>query len=319
VDVLTDVVTFLRITGRLYGRLEFSAPWGFEFPGGKGKCLIMIRGTCILGVNGKDFDTPLTGGDFLLIPAPETYSLRSSADAPITSVLTITTEEEFARTRLITGGGGGVQTALIAGCIEFGTNESSWLVKELPPVLHLSASGPDAPPWFQSTLQFMAAELSAEKPGAPLVVDRLAEVLFIQALRSQIKIADRDNYTGWLRALADPQIGESLRLIHLDPSRNWSVPELAQNVSMSRSAFAARFKQLVGETPIDHLTRWRMVKAAGMMTSDESMKLCSIAQSVGYDTSSAFGKAFKRIMGVTPAEYKSAHCPGIISAKTLHL
>jgi AraC-like DNA-binding protein len=266
----------------------------------------MIRGTCILGVNGKDFDVPLTGGDFLLIPAPETYSLRSSADIPITSILTITTPEDFHRTRLITAGGGGLQTALMAGCIEFGTNESSWLVKELPPVLYLSASAPDTPPWFQTTLQFMTAELATDKPGAPLVVDRLAEVLFVQALRSQIGIADRDDYTGWLRALADPQIGESLRLIHLDPSRTWSVPELAQNVSMSRSAFAARFKQLVGETPIDHLTRWRMVKAAGLLTSDESMKLCSIAQSVGYDTSSAFGKAFRRVMGITPAEYKAA-------------
>jgi transcriptional regulator GlxA family with amidase domain len=108
----------------------------------------------------------------------------------------------------------------------------------------------------------------------------------------------------WLRALGDAQMGEALRLMHLQPGHGWTVPTLARRVSMSRSAFAARFRALVGETPLEHLTQWRMVRAASMMRESRAVKLAAIAAAVGYESDSAFGKVFRRVMGISPGQYR---------------
>lgn len=305
-DVLAEVMSLLRTKGQLYGRLEFSAPWGFEFPGRKGICLMVTRGSCFLGVD-DDALMPLVGGDFVFLPEPETYSLRSSPELRARSVQEITSPGAFRKSRLITYAGGGTPTSLIAGCFTFATPESAWLVKYLPPILHISASDTHAPPWFQSTLQFAAAEIAQDQPGSSVIVDRLAEVLFVQALRTRIHLPYPEGNPSWLRGLADPQIGEALRLMYAEPERAWTVPELAYNVSMSRSAFAARFRDLVGNTPLDHLTQWRMVRAASLIRENRPLTLATVAAAVGYESESAFGKVFRRVLGISPGKYRQNH------------
>src|SRR5882724_2402233 len=302
-DVLAEVMSLLRTKGQLYGRIELSAPFGLEFPGDKGICLIVIRGSCFLGVD-KQPVVPLVGGDFVFLPAPKTYSLRCTPKTRLRSVLEVTTPEAFHRSRLIACGGGGMPASVVAGCFTFASPESELLVKHLPPIIHLPASGPHTTPWFQSTLQFIAAESAQDLPGSAAIVDRLAEVLFVQAMRSRIQSTSLNGNPSWLRALGDPQIGESLRLMHAEPGRVWTVQELARSVSMSRSAFAARFRTLVGETPLDHLTQWRMVRAAGMMRESRPMKAAAIAAAVGYESESSFGKVFRRVMGISPGKYR---------------
>ena len=302
-DVLAEVMALLRTKGQLYGRIELSAPFGLEFPGGKGICLIVTRGACFLGVDRHPI-IPLVGGDFVFLPAPERYSLRSSSERRLRSVLEVITAEAFHRSRLITYGGGGTPASVVAGCFTFASPEGEMLVKHLPPIIHLPASGAHSTPWFGATLQFIAAESAENLPGSAAIVDRLAEVLFVQAMRSRIQSSLLTGNPSWLRALGDPQIGESLRLMHAEPGRAWTVPELARSVSMSRSAFAARFRELVGETPLDHLTQWRMVRAAGMMREKSSMKMAAIASAVGYESESSFGKVFRRVMGVSPGRYR---------------
>jgi AraC-like DNA-binding protein len=304
-DVLAEVMSLLRTQGQLYGRIELTAPYGLEFPGGKGTCLIVTRGSCFLGVDRLPV-IPLVGGDFVFLPAPGTYSLRSSPERRLRSVLELTTPEKFRQTRLIACGGGGAPASLVAGCFTFASPESEMLVKHLPPIVHLPASGPNTP-WFQSTLQFIAAEATQGLPGSAAIVDRLAEVLFVQAMRSRIDSSLLGGRPSWLRALGDPQIGESLRLMHAEPGRAWTVPALARSVSMSRSAFAARFRERVGETPLDHLTQWRMVRAASMVREKPSMKMAAIASTVGYESESSFGKVFRRVMGVSPGKYRQDH------------
>jgi AraC-like DNA-binding protein len=302
-DVLAEVMSLLRTKGQLYGRIELSAPFGLEFPGDKGICLIVTRGSCFLGVD-KHLVVPLVGGDFVFLPAPKTYSLRSTPKTRLRSVLEVTTPEAFHRSRLITYGGGGTPASVVAGCFTFASPESELLVKHLPPIIHLPASGPHTTPWFQSTLQFIAAESAQDLPGSAAIVDRLAEVLFVQAMRSRIQSTLLKGNPSWLRALGDPQIGESLRLMHAEPDRAWTVPALARSVSMSRSAFAARFRALVGETPLDHLTQWRMVRAASMLRERRPMKAAAIASAVGYESESSFGKVFRRVMGISPGKYR---------------
>jgi AraC-like DNA-binding protein len=302
-DVLAEIMALLRTQGHLYGRIELTAPFGLEFPGGKGICLIVTRGACVLGVDALPL-TPLVGGDFVFLPAPRTYSLRNAPGIRVRSVLEVTTPKVFQRSRLIRYGGAGVLTSVVAGCFTFASPESDLLVKHLPPIIHLPASGPHATPWFQSTLHFIAAETAQDLPGAAAIVDRLAEVLFVQAMRSRIQSSLLNGTPSWLRALGDPQIGEALRLMHLQPGHAWTVPDLAHRVSMSRSAFAARFRALVGETPLEHLTQWRMVRAASMMRESRPMKLATIATGVGYETDSSFGKVFRRVMGMSPGQYR---------------
>jgi AraC-like DNA-binding protein len=284
--------------------VELSAPFGLEFPGGKGICLIVTRGSCFLGVD-RHAVLPLVGGDFVFLPAPRTYSLRDAPTRRLRSVLEIISEEQFHRSRLIRYGGGGTPASVVAGCFTFASPESALLIKHLPPIIHLSGSGNQSP-WFGTTLQFIAAETAQEQPGSAAIVDRLAEVLFVQAMRSRIGslLLTGTGKPSWLRALGDPQIGESLRLMHAEPGRAWTVPALARRVSMSRSAFAARFRALVGETPLDHLTQWRMVRAANLLREKRSMKMAAIAGAVGYESESSFGKVFRRVMGASPGEYR---------------
>jgi AraC-like DNA-binding protein len=229
-------------------------------------------------------------------------------------VLEITTPESFWQSRLIHHSGGGTPTSLVAGCFTFATPAGEWLSKDLPTILHVPASAPNMTPAFQSTLQLIAAETARDQPGSAAIVDRLAEVLFDQAMRLQIRSPADSGKASWLRALADPQLSAALRLMHAEPNHAWTVPELARRVSMSRSAFAARFRQQVGETPLDHLTRWRMVRAAGMMRDKPSTKLSSIAAAVGYETESAFGKVFRRVMGCSPGLYRKELSEGITVA-----
>ena len=308
-DVLAEIMSLLHTKGHLYGRIELAAPFGLEFPGEKGICIIVTRGSCFLGVD-KHALVPLVGGDFVFLPAPKTYSLRSSPEIKLRSVLQVTTSEAFHRSRLITYGGRGTPASVIAGCFTFDSPESQLLVRHLPPIIHLPAAGPQTTPWFQSTLQFIASETSQNLPGSAAIVDRLAEVLFVQAMRSRIQSSFSNGNPSWLRGLADPQIGESLRLMHAGPGQLWTVPTLARSVSMSRSAFAARFRNIVGQTPLDHLTEWRMVRAASLMRQTQPPKLAAIAEAVGYQSESSFGKVFRRVMGIAPGTYRQRHKPG---------
>ncbi len=304
-DVLAEVMSLLRTQGQLYGRLELSAPFGLEFPGDKGVCLIVTRGSCLLIVDGGK-PNPLVGGDFVFLPSPKTYTLVSGPREPVRSATDVVSAETFHRTRLFSYGGHGIPVSVIAGCFTFESPESEMLVKHLPAIVHLPASSHESP-WFGATLQHLAAETMGDQPGSTAIVDRLAEVLFVQAMRSQIHSMIGSDSPSWLRALVDPQIGEALRLMHAEPARNWTVPALAEGVAMSRSAFADRCRKLVGETPLDHLTRWRMVRAAAMLRERRPIKMAAIANAVGYESESSFGKVFKRVMNVSPGGYRLCH------------
>jgi len=308
-DVLAHMMSLMRTKGSLYGRLEFSAPFGFQVPADDGVCIIVTRGSCFLSVDGSPL-VSIVGGDFVFLPTPKFYTFSSSPEMPVRSLLEISSQEEFHRSRLITfDGGQGPLTSIVAGCFSLASPERNLLVKHLPPIVHLQGSASHTAPWLQSTLQFIAAEVSQNLPGGTAIVDRLAEVLFVQAMRSRIGSSSSTDQPSWLHALDDPQIGEAIQLMHAEPERQWTVDDLARSVSMSRSAFADRFRKMTGETPLEHLTQWRMVKAGSMMRAIPPMKLAEIAAATGYESESSFGKAFRRVMGVSPGNYRANNGP----------
>lgn len=301
-DAFTQFIDLLRLRGRLFGRLEFTAPWGFTFPGDKGIFLVVNRGSCFLSVNeDHHVPVPLVDGDFVFLPAPHSYSLRDTPETPLRSIREISNPEAFWQSRLIRHDGGGTPTSLIAGCFNFATPVGDWLSNDLPPIIHVRGTDLSATPDFQSALRLIISETLQDSPGSTVIVDRLAEVLFIQAMRLRINTPSTEGKPSWLQALADPRLGAALRLMHSEPSRSWTVTQLAHRVSMSRSAFAARFRKLVGVTPLEHLTRWRMVYATEMMRAQPSLKIAAIASMAGYESESAFGKTFRRVFGISPA------------------
>lgn len=157
--------------------------------------------------------------------------------------------------------------------------------------------------WLEANLQFVASEMASGLPGAQTVVSRLADILFVQAIRAYLAESGARS-KGWLRGLLDPQIGHALALMHQRPEAPWTVQSLAADVGMSRSAFAARFTDLVEESPLVYLTRWRMSRASTLLRGTSG--IAEVATKVGYDAESAFSKAFKRWMGKAPGAYRRA-------------
>jgi AraC-like DNA-binding protein len=192
-------------------------------------------------------------------------------------------------------------TALIAGRFSFDETNGKPLTDFLPPLILIRGGQPHMLP-LQKTLELLASEVDTSTPGSEIAVRRLADLLLIQALRAHISDSP-ENGSGWLQALSDPHIGAVLNSMHQRIEHPWTVASLAAEAGMSRSAFAQRFKELMSEAPLEYLTRWRMYRGSDLLRESDR-KLADVAQAVGYDSDGAFHKAFKRVLGIAPGEYR---------------
>lgn len=203
-------------------------------------------------------------------------------------------------------GGGGAITNMVCGAVRFEHPAAHHLIKLLPKMICIEASTSPHMDWINSALRFMEDEAQQLRPGGEAVITRLADILVIQAIRAWIE-QDPAAQTGWLGALKDKQIGRAISLIHRHPSQKWTLASLAARTAMSRSAFAARFKELVGEPAMQYLARWRMNLAVTRLKEDDA-PLCEVARHFSYESEAAFSRAFKRFMGVSPgAIRRSGH------------
>jgi AraC-like DNA-binding protein len=302
-DVLTDVMQTVRLRSNVYGRVEFTAPWGLRSGGCNNNAIFFVvsRGSCWLQIEGDDALIPISGGDLVFLPTGIAHSIRDSPTTPVIPIEDILAEQKPADGMLIRHGGGGSPVSLVCGCFTFEDGGNNPLVECLPPLIHVKADSTHSVQWLESTLQFVASETAGELPGAVTIASRLADILFIQAVRAYMATTENCP-AGWLKALGDRQIGEALRLIHETPAAAWTVESLAKRVAMSRSAFAAHFTAEVGESPLRYLTSWRMRKASLLLR--HGSPIAAAAREVGYQTDAAFGKAFRRFTGLTPGEYR---------------
>jgi AraC-like DNA-binding protein len=244
----------------------------------------------------------LRPGEFALLPRGEGHAIVHAAGAATTNWFDLPVEHVTSRYELLHHGGGGDATTLICGAVRVDHPAARDLVELLPSLIHLGAwSAPNAE-WIHSTLRLMAAEASAPRPGGETVVTRLADILVIQAIRAWL-IEHPEARRGWLGALEDERIGPALRLIHREPTRDWTVASLAASVSMSRSAFSARFTELVGESAMQYVTRWRMHLASTWLR-DGDLTAAECGAKLGYASEAAFSRAFKRVLGVAPGAWR---------------
>jgi AraC-like DNA-binding protein len=314
-DPITDIFRTMHVTAFGQHRLEATAPWGLiqekqteEKVTSSGKntsptdlahFAMLSRGNCWLSVEGTPEPIPLTGGDCFFLARGTSFVLRDSLRTrPKKSFREVAARDG---SNVAHYGGGGAPTTVVCGSLSFDRASLKPITQLLPSFILIKADQPHTLA-LHNTMQALASEMAEQAPGSEVVATRLAEVLFIQALRAHIASVEGWRNKGWLRAIFDPQMGTPLSVIHDRVNAPWTVESLASAAGMSRSAFAARFKELLGQTPLEYVTEWRMQKAMQLL-QQRDRKLIDVARSVGYESDAAFSKAFKRVVGANPSEY----------------
>jgi AraC-like DNA-binding protein len=301
-DPLSEVLQAVSLRSVVFCRCELRAPWGFQVPQReKTGFHVITAGRCRLEMNGS-VAAEVEAGDLLLFPHGDAHVMR---DPP--TARTIPFEEALRANpldaqRVFRSGGRGELTTLLCGEFILEDRRVNPLLPALPPLILIRGRDGGSVPWLQATLSHVRQEAQSASPGAEAVLTRLADVLFIQALRAYFQAAD-DEPRGWIGGLKDPHVGAALSLMHQRYAEPWTVELLAREVAMSRSAFSERFKALIGEPPLSYLSRWRLHSAARMLRSSDA-KLGQVARRVGYESEVAFHRAFKRALGTSPGEYR---------------
>lgn len=302
-DPLGEALHSLRMSGAFYCRSEFTEPWGMTLPVLPGYLWFHVVTSGRVSVDVGDGDpATLDGGDVALVTQGAGHRLYSDRGTPAPGILDLPRDEISDRYEVLHHGGGGALTRMMCGAVRFDHPAARNLVALLPEIIYLDAASTPDLVWMQSTLSLMAIETKQMRPGGEAVITRLADVLIIQAIRWWME-SDPSAQSGWLGALRDNQIGRALSLIHGDPARAWTVAMLADELAMSRSAFAARFTELVGEPVMSYVTRWRM-RVASNALRDEGATVAELANRLGYRSEAAFARAFKRVTGVAPGGFK---------------
>jgi len=299
-DVIADVLGASLIRHALYRPLEARAPWGLRVPRrDRASFYLVARGGARLEIEGERPHV-LAPGEAVFIAHGTAHVLRDSPDSDPVPICDGPHSPGLSSRRI---GGRGAVTDIIAGFFELRNGRKQVLLQGMPTVVVLSASDPASGPWISAAVQFILAESASPRPGSSIVLQRLADVLFVLALRSTK--ANGQCKPNGLAAIADPRVYEALSLMHARVGEPWTVDKLARRVGMSRSGFAARFAQLVGESPLQYLVRWRVARAAELLR-DTDEKVETIAGRVGYESVPSFSRAFKRWQRASPAAFRRA-------------
>jgi AraC-like DNA-binding protein len=310
VDPLGEVLHSLRMDSSLYTRSEFTAPWGLALSPLPDHLMLHVvtDGRGWLEVDGNQ-PRELRPGDLALVPHGRGHRLVSEPGAAAADLFHLPREPVSERYEILRHGGGGRATTMICGVVRFDHPAARQLVELLPGTIVVDGWAPHQMEWVRSTLRFLSDEARELRPGGETVITRLADILVIQAIRSWVA-EDPAAQTGWLRALRDPQIGRALSLIHRQPERPWTLASLAAEVAMSRSAFAARFTHLVGETAMRYVARSKMQLALQAL-KDDGARIGELASRFGYQSEAAFSRAFKRVVGLSPGAARSPGSRGV--------
>jgi len=312
-DALSETLRVVRLVGAIFINARFSAPWCYQSPNagsiapvlepGADRVVIfhlITSGECYVEM-GDGVTTHLVAGDAVLFPQGDAHRMTSQPGLPpaegkrLDAVLT-------RRPRHLAFGGGGATTRLVCGYLACDTRLARMLLGGLPSLLRVNVRGSNAGVWLEASLRYALAEARSPRPGGEGVLAKLAEVLFIEVLRLYMN-EQHEGRTGWLAGVSDRIVGAALGAMHRSPAQAWTVEELARTANTSRSVLAERFQSLVGTSPMQYLTQWRMMLAANLLARSNT-PLARIAEDVGYQTDTAFIRAFRREYGMPPAAWR---------------
>ncbi|WPN49329.1 MULTISPECIES: AraC family transcriptional regulator [unclassified Pseudomonas] len=312
-DALSQTLRVVHLVGAIFINARFTAPWCYQSPSaetaapflepGAERVVIfhlITEGECYVEL-GDQPPLLLSAGDVVVFPQGDAHRMCSQPGLPPAKGARL--DEVLARRpRQLSHGGGGAITRLVCGYLACDARLAGILLTGLPPVVRVNVRGSNAGIWLESSVRYALAEARSPRPGGEGVLAKLAEVLFIEVLRLYMS-EQGEGRTGWLAGVRDRIVGAALDALHKKPCHAWTLEELARTAGTSRSVLAERFQQLVGVSPMQYLTQWRMLLAANLLRSSNS-SLMRIAEEVGYQTDTAFSRAFRREYGAPPAAWR---------------
>jgi len=324
---LSDVLRTVRLSGALFFLWDVSWPYTTAVPDGREFAPLVLpgaqqiisyhivtEGRCWCGMRGEP-TIELEAGDILLIPHGDAYVMSSSARECGKRDLSFDESLAFFRQMaagelpfVVADGGAGPEiTRVVCGFLGCDVRPFNPLLAALPRMVRVRPPAHLPQDRLPQLVEYTLAEARQPRPGSRSVLVRLSELLFIEVARrclEQLPAAQ----TGWLAGLCDPVVGRALLLLHRRPAAPWTIERLAAEVGISRSRLAECFTQYVGQPPMQYLARWRIQLAARILT-DGGTKIAAAAREVGYDSESAFSRAFKRFVGVSPAAWRRSAAP----------
>jgi AraC-like DNA-binding protein len=318
-DVLSGVLKSVRLEGAVYLNAEFTAPWCIRgeyglrrvrerLPGAEHLVFFhfLTEGRCKVRLADAVEVLDVGAGDLVLLPQDDQHLMGSDLQlAPMeadgVAAAAATADSDFIQIR---HGGGGAATRFVCGYLACSRSLCRPLFEALPRVLRIPIGDGQASALLRELLRVGVRESLAPRPGAESMLAKLAELMFVEALRQYVENLPPEG-KGWLAGVRDVHVGRALALLHGEPGRAWTVDALAREVALSRSALAERFAALVGEPPIQYLIRWRLALAARTLRSGGEA-IARVAERSGYESETAFSRAFKREFGVPPAAWRKA-------------
>jgi AraC-like DNA-binding protein len=314
-DVLSDVLRAVRLTGAVFFDFELSSPWVAEAPPANEIAAMVMpgaqrvieyhliaRGNCWGHAIGSE-PIALREGDLIVFPQGDAHVLSSAPGMRATPDHSMFVRRASPLPIVYEMGGGGADGARVV-CGFLGCDDRPYnpLLGALPRTIHLSARGPHAASgWLGTLVNIAVAESGVARPGGENVLARLSELMFVEVVRQYLESLPAAE-TGWLAGLRDPVIAQALAAMHTDPAADWTVEGLARAAGVSRSVFAERFTAMVGQPPMQYLALWRSQLASRLLAGGSSV--AAVAAGVGYDSEAAFSRAFKKLVGRSPAEWR---------------
>jgi AraC-like DNA-binding protein len=312
-DALSETLRVVQLVGAIFINARFTAPWCYQSPSadtaakllepGAERVVIfhmIMEGDCFVEM-GNQPPVRLVAGDVVIFPEGDAHRMASEPGLAPASGARLD-EVLSRRPRQLAFGGGGPTTRLICGYLACDARLARLLLTGLPSLVRVNVRGSNAGIWLEASVRYALVEARSPRPGGAGVLAKLAEVLFIEVLRLYMN-EQSDGRTGWLAGVSDRIVGAALHCLHKNPAHPWTLEELARAANTSRSVLAERFQELVGNSPMQYLTQWRMLLAANLLRRGNA-PLARVAEEVGYQTDTAFSRAFRREFGLPPVAWR---------------
>jgi AraC family transcriptional activator of mtrCDE len=306
-DNLSILLERINVRSAVYCLSELGSPWGFSVAGSQvAKFHLVLAGSAVLTMSDADPDqVRLAAGELVLLPRGSAHVMHDGDAAPTPPLDIILAEHPVTRAGRMSYGGDGARTSLLCGGFSLAPGLPAELLGLLPPVLVIDAASHGITRWLGPLFGLLQDEIAGESPGGTAVLAKIADVFLTQVIRSYLSSQDAGTWPA-SAATADPAVGAALTALWLRPGARWTVAALAREAGMSRTAFAARFREMVGEPPMGYLARLRLARAAGYLAATDKT-VQQIARLVGYDSDASLAKAFRRSYGRAPGAYRRQH------------
>jgi AraC-like DNA-binding protein len=315
-DVLSEVLKAVKLDGAMFYNAEFSAPWCFRSPasreiapyfasGSRHVILyhLLTEGRGYAHVEEDSRQIALSAGDIVIFPHGDSHFMGNGS-----RVQPVDNGKEVKRVlaqglKVSRFGGGGEITKFVCGYMACDPQLSQVFLGGLPPVLKVNIRNDPSGQWLENSIRYSVGDANSSAPGGEAVLAKLSEVLFVETLRRYMALLPKEQ-TGWLAGVRDPEVGKALALLHRQPAHPWTIAALANEVGISRSVLAQRFRRYLSQTPMAYLTHWRLQLGAQMLKSTSS-SVAQVAAEVGYESEPSFNRAFKREFGLPPARFRN--------------